>query len=142
MLDLSKAKIIAEKLFRNDTNILLAYVFGSYVEGYENEDSDIDFAILFKNDIGLWDEMALQVQISEAIGFEKVDVVNLNKINLKIQFEVISKGLTIYESDKDTADDYIERVLHLYHQRQIRDRIFYEEYDASMKEDYIYNGEY
>lgn len=142
MLNVNNVIVSVEKLFNNDNNILLVYLFGSYIEGYANENSDIDFAILFRDNIGLWAEMELQSHISDVLCFEKVDVVNLNKVPLKLQFEAMSKGMLIYEANADATEDYIERTLQLYHDRGLRYKMFFEEYDASMKEDYINNGEY
>lgn len=142
MLDVNNVIVSVDELLKMDHNILLVYLFGSYVEGYANENSDVDFAVLFRNNIGLWTEMELQSHLSDVISFEKVDVVNLNKVPLKLQFEAISKGVLIYEANSDATEDYIERVLHLYHDREIRYKMFFEEYDASMKEEYIHNDKY
>jgi len=125
------------ELFEQDKNILLVYVFGSYSTEYMTPKSDIDFAILFGRDISMMEEMSLQAKISEKLKFEHIDMVNLNKTPFRFQFKVISSGKIIYELDKDLTDNYIEKVLRYYHGNQVRYRIFFEEYDRGLKEDYL-----
>ncbi|WP_457551675.1 nucleotidyltransferase domain-containing protein [Desulfobacula sp.] len=63
-MDKDKASKIARNyvnfLMKKDSNIKKAYIFGSYVKGTVNEDSDIDLAIIFKN---LEDFFDMQVKL-------------------------------------------------------------------------------
>jgi len=63
-LDKDKAAQIALNyihfLKKRDSNIKTAYLFGSVIKGTNNEDSDIDLAIIFKN---LNDTFDMQVKL-------------------------------------------------------------------------------
>jgi predicted nucleotidyltransferase len=104
MLDLDKVTPLIIEFFKSDQSILLAYLFGSYHDGYANQKSDLDLAVLFKEDISLWNEMALQARLAEIIKFDKVDLINLNKAPLRMQFNILANGRLIYETNKDTTD--------------------------------------
>ena len=63
-MDKNKASEIAKRyvdfLRKDNPNIKKAYLFGSYVKGNTNVDSDIDLAIVFEN---LSDTFDMQVQL-------------------------------------------------------------------------------
>lgn len=63
-MDQRKASEIARKYFdfvkKNEVNVKKGYIFGSFVRGTANEDSDIDLAIVFKE---LDDTFDMQVKL-------------------------------------------------------------------------------
>ena len=75
--------------------------------------------------------------ISEFIGTDRVDLVNLNKAPLNLQFKAISEGKIIYEREYITTCDYIEKVIDLYQDYAIDLNYFYQEYDEALREAYI-----
>jgi hypothetical protein len=95
----------------------------------QKEDSDIDFAILFENDIRILKEMEVSNNISDIINYEKVDTIDLRKAPITLQFKAIQEGKSLYESDELKVSDYIELVLNRY-----RDEKYY--YDSFMKDYY------
>jgi predicted nucleotidyltransferase len=137
MLNLTTAIPVIQQLYRNNPQIALAYLFGSYIDGFANPNSDLDLAILFKKELSLWEEMAIQAQLTEAIQFEKIDLINLNKAPLRMQFQIIASGQLIYENDPEATEDYLEQLLTRYHHQEIRYRQFYKDWDEGLKEDYI-----
>lgn len=101
-------------LFKNHRpEILLVILFGSYQTEYQRPDSDIDFAILFQEKIGLKEEMNLLAQLSDILEYENVDLVNLNTAPITIQFNALG-GTIIYEKDYVLTSNYIEKVLKIY----------------------------
>ena len=135
-MDLDKTILLLKEFFKENLNIQAAFIFGSYNDGTANSKSDLDLALLFKNEIDLWTEMALQVKISKVIQFEKIDLLNLNKAPLRIQFAAISTGKLIFEAELDQTSDFLEEVLNRYHDMEFRYKVFFKEWDEGLKEDY------
>ncbi|NLY37918.1 MAG: nucleotidyltransferase domain-containing protein [Firmicutes bacterium] len=101
-------------LFKNyHPDILLVILFGSYQTKYQRPDSDIDFAILFQEKIGLQEEMKLLAQLSDILEYENVDLVNLNTAPVTLQFNALG-GTIIYEKDHVLTSNFIEKVLKIY----------------------------
>ena len=113
-----------------------AFLCGSYANGTANERSDIDFAILPGRPLSLLDEMKLQARLSEVLHFEKIDVVNLLRAPVMLQFKLVSKSRLIFERNRDKTDSYMERMLKAYHDREYRYRTFEADFKQGLKEDY------
>lgn len=101
--------------FAGIENIISVWIIGSYGTDNQREDSDLDIAILFDKDVTLYDEMKLSAGISSVIALEDVDIVNLKKAPITLQFKTISEGRQIYERDYFMVCDYIEFVNNQYH---------------------------
>ncbi|EQB86320.1 hypothetical protein M918_15390 [Clostridium sp. BL8] len=104
--------------------IVGVWIIGSYGTEYQREDSDIDFAILFQNDLSLMEEMDVACKISDAIAYENVDIINLKKAPILLQFKTIKEGRTLYERDYIKVSDYIEYVLNRYREEKHRIEAF------------------
>jgi predicted nucleotidyltransferase len=114
--------------FKKDPNILLVTVFGSLIENnFLEKISDIDIAILFKNDISLPDEARIMDDLSEILKFEDIDLLNLNKANFLLRYNAVIKGRIIYEKDRDITDDFLESVINSF-------RLHYYRYNSMQKE--------
>ncbi|MDI3480937.1 MAG: uncharacterized protein PWQ97_592 [Tepidanaerobacteraceae bacterium] len=114
--------------FKKDPNILLVTVFGSLIENdFLEKISDIDIAILFENNITLMDEARIMDEMSEIIGFENVDLLNLNKANFILRYNAVIKGRIIYERDRRITEDFLESVLYSC-------RLHYYRYNSMQKE--------
>jgi uncharacterized protein len=76
------------------------YVFGSYADSTFRPDSDIDIAVLSKElkPMEMWN---LSGELSRIVNKE-VDLVNLNNIGRVLQYEILWKGIRIYEKDLDS----------------------------------------
>ncbi len=93
--------------------VLLAYIFGSLAKADEvgaREPHDIDLALLTKDEPAwkLWDEIA------EALGTERLDLVDLRRASPALLFEIIRSGTLLYSSDEATKERFVLDVLHLY----------------------------
>ena len=76
--------------------VLLAYLFGSLVEG--RPANDVDVALLMAEDRPAY---RLREAITERLGTERVDVVDLRRASPVLRFEVISTGRLLYAADGD-----------------------------------------
>lgn len=68
MRDLSSISKELEKLksyLSDNPSIIAFYLFGSYGTEYQNQNSDIDFAVLYNKNVLLEEELTLEVKISE-----------------------------------------------------------------------------
>ncbi|MHB8170129.1 MAG: type VII toxin-antitoxin system MntA family adenylyltransferase antitoxin [Thermincolia bacterium] len=134
LLQLEKKINLLPAFFSEMPGVLAIYLFGSYGTEDQTELSDIDFAVLFDKRIGITDEAAFLAKLSGYLGTDRVDLVNLNKAPLNLQFRVIQTGKIIYEKDYVTTCDFIERVIDLYQDYAIDLHYFYKEYDEALKE--------
>ncbi|MDA8233215.1 MAG: nucleotidyltransferase domain-containing protein [Clostridia bacterium] len=136
LLKLDEKLLSLPGFFVSIPEVMAVILFGSY--GTENQTplSDIDFAVLFNKEQNLSEEMVFLSKLSDALGTDRVDLVNLNKAPINIQFKAISQGKIIYERDYVSTCDYIEKVINFYQDYAIDLHNFYREYDEALKEAY------
>ena len=111
-----------------NSNVIAFFIFGSFGTQYQNQNSDIDFAILYDKDVTLKEELMLEVKISEIFKRDDIDVVNLNKAPINLQHRVIYTGDLLYCRDKIKLADFKERVFKFYGDYGITLKFFYEDY--------------
>ena len=81
----------------NDT-VLFAYLFGSYTEGTQKEDSDVDIAV-YLNDISLDARLSLHHNLEKELGKE-VDLVVLNEVkNIYLLEAILRKGSVLKDHE-------------------------------------------
>lgn len=121
------------KYFKTQSNILAVWIIGSYGSIYQREDSDIDFAILFENNISIMDEMQISNDISSILSFDNVDTIDLLKSPITLQFKTIKEGRNIYEADYIKVSDFIEYTLKMYPDAKYYNDRFLKYYKESFK---------
>lgn len=123
--------------FRSNRNIVAAWFIGSYGTELQTENSDIDIALLFKQPIGVMEEMDVLGRISEIVEFDNIDTINLLSAPITLQFKVIDEGRPIYEQDYYKVCDFMEEVFNRYRdEKYYLDRFmhdFYESYGVRSK---------
>ena len=108
-----------------------AWVFGSYGTDTQNEDSDIDIAVLFGGETRLAEELQLESDICEVLRTDQVDVVILNNATIFLKHSVFVSGKLLYERAADTESDFFENVMKYYPDAAIYRRKFDAEYFAA-----------
>lgn len=128
-----------EQYFAEQGEVIAAYLFGSHQTEYETPMSDVDFAVLFSRDkkIYLFREMEIMSELSRILKYEDTDLVNLNKVPILLQHEIISSGRLLYEKDKNKVNNFVYYVLTFAYDEKIRAEKFYRLYEASLKEEYL-----
>ena len=111
-----------------NSNVIAFFIFGSFGTQYQNQNSDIDFAILYDKDVTFKEELMLELKISEIFKRDDIDVVNLNKAPINLQHRVIYTGDLLYCSDKIKLADFKEKVFKFYGDYGITLKFFYEDY--------------
>lgn len=99
---------------KREGNIKVAYLFGSYADDTYNENSDIDIAVMYKEDMDEYDHAGKSVDVSRVFGDVPVDYIDLEKVNVFLQFEILKKGKIIYCENEDDLIEFTNRVQHLY----------------------------
>lgn len=131
MRNLSSISKELEKLksyLSDNPNIIAFYLFGSYGTEYQNQNSDIDFAVLYNKNVSLEEELTLEVKISEIFKRDDIDVINLNKAPLNLQHHVIYTGELLYCSNYVKLSDFKEKVFKYYGDYGITLKFFYDDY--------------
>ena len=127
-----KNKII--DICKKEKNILTVYIFGSYGTNYQRKDSDLDLAILFDESPEVMRQMELAGKFELKLGIE-VDLINLNKADIILKHDVITKGEKIYSQDDIRTADFKEYVFKYGPDAKISKKKIREDYIAGLKEE-------
>lgn len=103
-----KERLPGLKPLFQEKGIMLAYLFGSLVERGRGE--DVDLAVLPEEG----DLSELRQEISELLGTERLDLVNLKLASPVLRFQVIKTGILIYKKDNDIENNFEMAVLREY----------------------------
>lgn len=97
----------------NRREVLLAFVFGSFTEERLTEESDVDVAILFKDnpDFSLLTE--IMDGISKITGRE-TDIVVLNNASPIIKMQVLKKGRVVKKANDSVYNEFFLRTVREY----------------------------
>ena len=122
---------------KEQKDVVALYVFGSILTDYYGTHSDIDLGIIFyTSDVKLERELELDVQVSDILGTDKVDLVNLNKTPVQLSFQAISKGVLIQENDYIELSNFLEKTMKFYGDYRIDLEYYYSEYRNALREVY------
>ena len=111
----SAIKESVRRVIARHHDIILAYLFGSQVQGSIGPMSDIDIAVLLDNaDEKHTIHSELRSSIASAADQERVDVVFLNRAAVQLAYAIIVDGELIYERDAYTRVEYEAKIMSLY----------------------------
>ena len=99
---------------KKEGNIKIAYLFGSYADNTYNENSDIDIAVIYKEDMDEYDHAGKSIDVSKVFGYINVDYIDLEKVNVFLQFEILKKGKIIYCDNEKYLTDFMNKVQEQY----------------------------
>lgn len=111
--------------------VLLGYIFGSYVEGREHEDSDLDIGILTNDSLGNKELFQLSELLEDALGVEP-DVRVLNRADPRFVYNVLDKGRLAYKKNESIRIDFESAAMREYldmkpfidrHDKAVRERL-------------------
>lgn len=96
--EIKKRLLSAVKNDPNSADIKYVALFGSYVNGTPQEDSDIDVLIDFypQSIVGLFKYIDIQENLSKALG-KKVDLLTPQAISKHFRNQVLQKAEVVYE---------------------------------------------
>ncbi|WFA08591.1 nucleotidyltransferase domain-containing protein [Tissierella sp. Yu-01] len=93
--------------------IIFAYIFGSYISGKFNEDSDIDIAIYTKEKIHPEEYLEVKLKLTERCRRE-VDLIILNDAKPLFRYEVNRNNKLLFTRDKNFETNYKVKTLFEY----------------------------
>ncbi|MGL5087275.1 MAG: type VII toxin-antitoxin system MntA family adenylyltransferase antitoxin [Clostridium sp.] len=100
--------VISNVLMKYDF-IYSAYIFGSYGKENFNSNSDIDIAILIKENISYMEVLKIEEELEEVLEY-KVDLNSLRDLPEHIQLEIIIRNECIFTSDDIEQDKYLDEL--------------------------------
>jgi len=93
---------LLKKYFKDESSVILAFVFGSFAKGFETEESDLDIAVYLKNDnpasVREAEDRIFWI-VSETIN-KGVDLVCLNQAPASLVSNVFKTGIPLVIKDK------------------------------------------
>lgn len=118
----------------NDNDIVAFFAFGSAATGKLQPLSDVDLAVLLDagmNKSQLFDkELELRSGISQILGSEEFDLVNMNLAPARFVHNILSEGKLLFCKNKLVLADFIEK-----NAREYLDFKYYrEEFDRTFRE--------
>lgn len=120
-LPIQQKPIPADRL--RQLGVAVLYLFGSHAEGLATPVSDIDVGVLFAPDALPLPENKTELynalydvftDVFDMSGFRDIDIIFLDQARLELQFDVITHGRVLFETDYDIRLDFEERVAALY----------------------------
>lgn len=122
---------LTEALRGEDGGLLCAYLFGSAARGEERPDSDLDLAVLFRDDpprtlAGL--HLDLADRLTGVLGGRRIDLVVLNRAPVDLVHRVLRDGVLLLERDRSARirfevrarNEYFDLLPHLQRYRKAR----------------------
>ncbi len=88
-----------KSLFHCCNDVAAATIFGSAQKGVVRDGGDLDVAVLYRQAPSSNRLFELLAEITETIGFDNVDLVNLNKTGNVLAFEALN-GTVICRNDR------------------------------------------
>lgn len=93
--------------------VLLGYMFGSFVEGQLTNESDVDIALLFEKEPDLPTLVSIMNGITD-ITDRKVDIVVLNYASPIIRMQVLKRGRLLKKTNDKIYNDFFLRAVKEY----------------------------
>jgi len=102
------------EILKTNSNIIFAYVFGSYARGKINKNSDIDFAIYLNTpQMNPDDYLNIRSKLMDICN-KNVDIVILNQAIPLLKYEIYKDGILLFTKNKTLEIDYKIKVLFEY----------------------------
>jgi predicted nucleotidyltransferase len=106
--------------FRPYPFIVAAYQFGSTIRGGEGPLSDLDIAILVRDEQTplavdlLRVELLLAYELQKQLHVQRVDLITLNRQRLPLQYAILRTGRLIFETDPKYRIRFVQKVIQDY----------------------------
>jgi predicted nucleotidyltransferase len=128
---------LVEKL-RPVEGLVAVYLFGSYGTPYQTPLSDVDLALVFRDDAApdRAGELRLVEDVTTALAEDDVSVVILNRADVIFQFRVLETGRPLLVTDPTALADFSARVFSRHADFRIDYDRFLLEYNQTLVEEY------
>ena len=95
-----------KKIFSQENNILLAYIFGSQLRGKIGPLSDYDFAILLSQKPSFQYKYKLKNKLVNFLDTGQVDLVILNDAPVELKYKIIVTGKIIFQRNSTIRTEF------------------------------------
>lgn len=99
-----KIEIIKRKIIE-ELNPELIYLFGSYAKNCENDESDIDVAVLCEEKINSVKLFNLQLSLGQLVNRD-VDLIDMADIDIPFKIEIISAHYPLFELSSELRYEF------------------------------------
>ncbi|MDW7739258.1 MAG: nucleotidyltransferase domain-containing protein [Bacillota bacterium] len=140
MINLNKAQIDdMVRYIESRGDIIAFYLYGSHGTEYQTVFSDVDLAILPMpaSDFDFNEELNIMSKLNDLGNSDDINLVNLKKAPVTLQMKVLDSGRLLYCADAVLLADFIESVILKYSDFEPDLRLFNEDYDYSLKKEYL-----
>ena len=120
--------------FQGRPEVAAVYLFGSYGTEFQHPQSDIDLGIVFAHLVNMSEELTLDAELSLYLHHDRIDLVNLDRAPIVLQYRALAEGLLVYEGDYLKNSDFIEHVNKYYPDYAIKYKMMAKDYEAAVKE--------
>ncbi|MGB2728541.1 MAG: nucleotidyltransferase domain-containing protein [Halobacteriota archaeon] len=98
-------------------------IYGSFIKGYADRNSDIDICVIQKEGIESKDCFALYERILFVSADERYDIVVFNEIPWYLRGEILENHEVIYAADADDLDFWLYKQLKIWNGMKRRQRL-------------------
>lgn len=112
-MDIKNSIIKIEKFLSKIDEVLLVFIFGSFIEDRLTDESDTDLAILFSTKPSLTSLNEIKSSITE-ITDRDTDIVILNSASPIIKMQVLKRGILLKKSNDTIYNEFFLRTLKEY----------------------------
>lgn len=94
-------------------SIIFAYIFGSYAQGKDRVDSDIDIAIFLEENVDIDTYLEMKMRLEEACKRE-IDLIILNDTKPLLRYEIYKSNVPLFCRDKSLETRFKVKTLFEY----------------------------
>jgi predicted nucleotidyltransferase len=95
-----------KKIFSQENNILLAYIFGSQLKGKIGPLSDYDFAIFLSQKPSFQFKYGFKNKLVNFLDTLQVDLIILNDALVELKYKIIATGKIIYQKNSTIRTEF------------------------------------
>lgn len=119
--------------------ILAFYLYGSYGTKMQTPLSDVDLAILPMPEIrlDLQKELELSCQFEEIGDNEDINLINLARVPVTLQMNVVEGGKLLYCRDRILLTNFLEQVIRRYCDFETDLKSLYRDFDIGLREEFL-----
>ena len=89
-------KMLIINFLRTNVNASLIYLFGSFAQGIENANSDIDLAFMSSSIYSEKDIFFLSQELATNLNRD-IDLIDFNKASEVLAFQILKTGIVLYD---------------------------------------------
>jgi predicted nucleotidyltransferase len=115
-----------QKRLKEVFNVRFVALFGSMASGRSKQESDVDLAILFEQELSKKQEERLMDYLRKLLTVDKLDVVCLNDVACSLRYEVSQDGILLFENREDDYISFCIRTFKEYEEMNFLNRHYHE----------------